>query len=182
MSYSSEAPQVLIILKSAPALLGAAGLTCQITWPLLRRRRAMLLTQIGIGVFYGLQYFTIGALSAAVIAWIGASQTVSTAIFPGGTAARRLGFIFLPLAVCACILTWSGYVSLLALTACLLVMIARFQICTLRLRMLQLAASPFGIAHDIAMSAWPALTGAVLSLVIASFALGRELRAGTRCE
>jgi hypothetical protein len=40
-----------------------------------------------------------------------------------------------------------------------------------------LSAAPFGIAHDIAVSAWPALTGAILSLAIASFALNRELRA-----
>jgi hypothetical protein len=54
-------------------------------------------------------------------------------------------------------------------------MIGRLQPDTVRMRSVQLTASPFGAAHDIMVGAWPCLLGASLSFAIASAGLRREL-------
>jgi hypothetical protein len=47
---------------------------------------------------------------------------------------------------------------------------------TLRLRILLLAAAPFGIGYDIAVGALPALIGGLISAVIAVAMLVREIK------
>ena len=55
-------------------------------------------------------------------------------------------------------------------------MIGRMQSDTLRMRGVQLTASPFGAAHDVVVGAWPALAGALISFTIAATAFRRELK------
>ena len=64
----------------------------------------------------------------------------------------------------------------LPLTAVTLIMVGRMQQDTLRLRVLLLAAAPFGIGYDIAVGAAPALIGGAVSAFVATGMLIREIR------
>lgn len=160
----------------AAAAFGAAGLLCQLVWPLFRARRAIITAQFGIGADYSLQYALLGAWSGAGVAGLGACQS-ALAFFAGDRPwLRQVGFCFLPLVAAICYATWSGIASAFALAAVTLIMVGRLQRDTLRLRIFLLAAAPFGIAYDLVVGALPALVGGLVSAVIAATMLVREIR------
>ncbi len=163
-------------------VFGFAGFACQMLWPLFTRRRTMLGVQMGIGAGYGAQYALLDAWSAAGIAFLGATQTAIALVVGEHAWLRYLGVVFLPLAAALCYFSWDGMESLFALIACSLVMLGRLQSDTLHMRALMLAASPFGIGHDIAAGAIPALCGAVASGVLMASALFCEWRQRQQSE
>jgi len=57
-------------------------------------------------------------------------------------------------------------------------MIGRLQKDLMKMRAIQLGASPFGAAHDIVVNNWPCLVGALLSFATASLAFRREWKRG----
>jgi hypothetical protein len=155
---------------------GAMGLLCQLIWPVFRARKAIIATQFGIGADYGAQYALLGAWSGAGVAGLGATQTV-VAYFAGERPwLRRAGLLFLPVVGVVIYATWSGMASAFALAAVTLIMVGRLQTDTLRLRILLLAASPFGIGYDVMVGALPALIGAIVSASVAAAMLVREIR------
>ena len=155
---------------------GAMGLLCQLIWPVLRARKAIMTAQFGIGADYGVQYALLGAWSGAGVAGLGALQS-ALAFFAGERPwLHRAGFLFLPVVGAVCYATWSGIASFFALAAVTLVMVGRLQHDTLRLRILLLAAAPFGIGYDVMVGALPALIGAIVSASIAAAMLIREIR------
>ena len=157
-------------------VFGGLGLACQLIWPLFRERRRILSVQFGIGANYGLQYALLEAWSGAGIASLGATQSAVALLAGNRPWLRKMGIVFLPIVAMVCYLTWSGVSSLFALSACSLVMLGRLQSDTLRMRVLLLAAAPFGMAYDISVGALPALCGAVTSATIALAMLIKELR------
>jgi hypothetical protein len=165
------------ILKdnSLAALFGMAGLACQLLWPLFRTQRTILLLQFGIGADYSIQYALLDAWSGAGVAALGATQT-AFALLAGSSPIKKLGFAFLPAAAAICFATWSGVESFFALIAVTLVMLGRMQEDTLRLRILLLAAAPFGMGYDILTGALPALIGGIVSAAIATTMLANEIR------
>lgn len=155
---------------------GGLGLCSQLVWPLFRGRRAILGAQFAVGADYCLHYALLSAWSGAAVAGLGATQT-ATAFLAGERSWLRRAGAFFPAAVgVACLATWGGAESLLALTACSLIMIGRMQRDTLRLRVLLLCAAPFGIGYDLCVGALPALVGAIVSATIAAAMLAREIR------
>lgn len=165
-----------LLENPAAAAFGTAGLACQLIWPLLKRRKAMLGVQMGIGSNYGIQYATLDAWSGAAVCALGASQTAIALLAGDRPWLRKLGLAFLPILFTSGFFTWSGLPTLLALSACSLIMIGRLQKDTLRLRQFMLASVPFGMSYDLSVGAAPALIGSCVSLAISLFALRRELR------
>jgi hypothetical protein len=158
------------------AAFGTAGLFCQLIWPVFRARRAIMTAQFGIGADYSLHYALLGAWSGAGVAGLGATQS-ALAFFAGDRPwLRHVGYVFLPVVGVIGYLTWSGIESAFALAAVTLIMVGRMQGDTLRLRILLLAAAPFGMSYDIAVSALPALVGGIVSTIIAVGMLVREIR------
>jgi len=155
---------------------GAAGLFCQLIWPLFQDRRAIMTAQFGIGADYSMHYALLGAWSGAGVAGLGATQS-ALAFFAGDRPwLRNVGYVFLPVVGLIGYLTWSGIESAFALAAVTLIMVGRMQSDTLRLRILLLTAAPFGMAYDIAVGAAPALIGGIVSAIIAVTMLVREIR------
>ena len=170
------------ILLESPlaAAFGAAGLLCQLIWPIFRARKAILSAQFGIGADYSLQYALLGAWSGAGVAGLGALQT-ALACFAGERAwLRHSGLLLLPVVGLIGYASWSGIATLLAMIAVTLIMVGRAQRDTLRLRVLLLAAAPFGIGYDIVVGALAALVGGIVSAIVASVMLIREIRARRR--
>jgi hypothetical protein len=166
---------------AAPAF-GLAGLAAQMVWPLFRRRETMLTIQLGAACCYAAGYFLLGQETATAVCLTGATQTTVALLAGDRPWLGRVGLAFLPAVIVAGVLTFSGLPTVFSVTACCLVMIGRLQADTLRMRGLQLTATPFGAAHDACVGAWPAFAGALLSSAIATVALRREMRRrrGTR--
>lgn len=160
---------------SLALLCGGVGLFCQIVWPLMHTRRAILRMQSGIGLGYGSQYALLDGWSGAVIAWLGATQNLILLMDRSDRWRPVVGFFFLPLVAIACALSWAGLPSLFAFCACSLVMLGRLQKGTIHLRIMQLLAAPFGVAYDLSVGAMPALCGALMSAAIAALALANEI-------
>ena len=156
-------------------VFGAAGLAGQLTWPMLRSRRAILTLQLAMAASYATQYALMDAWSGAAVCTIGACQTLIALAAGYRPWLRWLGAGFIPLVAGVSLATWTGAASLFALTACCLVMTGRMQRDTLRMRCFLLAASPFGMAYDMSVGAAPALVGACVSACIGIAALRREI-------
>lgn len=164
-------------LHPVASAFGTAGLFFQLVWPLFRQRRTIMSMQFGLAASYSLQYALMGAWSGAGVAGLGATQS-AISYFAGDRAwLRQVSIAFLPAAMVICYVTWHGLPSILALTAVSLLIIGRTQRDTLRVRMLLLAAAPFGMTHDILVGAAPALCGGIVSAIIATVMLAREVRA-----
>lgn len=155
---------------------GAAGLFCQLIWPLFRSRRAIMTAQFGIGADYSLHYAFLEAWSGAGVAGIGATQSALAFIAGDHPKLRFAGFVFLPVVAVICAATWCGIASLFALVAVTLIMVGRMQRDTLRVRIMLLAAAPFGMGYDIVVGSTPALMGGIVSATIAVTMLVWEIR------
>jgi len=168
---------ILAQFADAPlaAAFGTAGLAGQLVWPLFRSRLRILSTQIGIASCYATQYAFLGQWSGAGVCSVGATQSLISLLAGDRPWLRWLGLGFIPLVGLITYLTWSGAASAFAMTACCLVMIGRMQRDTLRMRIIMLCASPFGIGYDLTVGAAPALMGAILSACIGLAALRREI-------
>lgn len=159
-----------------PLLAGAIALACQLFWPLMSSRRAILIVQAGIGLGYGAQYALLDAWSGALVCFLGASQTLLI-LFGGTGRVQRLASISVfPLLAVIGAMTWVGMPTAFALMACALTMFGRYQTDTVKLRSIQLTAAPFGMAYDISVGAFPALCGGLVAATIAFLALQREIK------
>ena len=154
---------------------GATALAGQVAWPLLKRRDHILTLQLGIAASYAAHYALQGVTSGATVCLIGATQTTIALLAGDRPWLSRMGLGFIPLVCLVGALTFSGPATLLAVAGCCLIMLGRLQSCTVRMRAIMLAASPFGIGHDAFVGAYPALVGALLSAAIAATAFHREL-------
>jgi len=161
---------------AAAPVFGLAGLAAQMGWPLLRSREAMLTGQLGAACCFATSYSLMGQETATAVCLIGAIQTTVALMAGERLWLSRMGYVFLPVVLVAGVLTFSGLPTIFAITACCLSMIGRMQSDTLRLRGIQLTASPFGAAHDVVVGAWPCLIAATLSFAIALAGYRRELR------
>lgn len=155
---------------------GAMGLLCQLIWPLFRAHRSIISVQFGIGADYSIHYALLDAWSGACVAGLGATQSALVFLVGDRPWFRWAGLVFLPIVVVICYVTWSGLSTLLAFAAVTLTMVGRMQSNTLRLRILLLAAAPFGMGYDFLVGAAPALIGAVASATISAAILVREIR------
>jgi hypothetical protein len=159
---------------SLATAFGVAGLSAQLVWPLFRGRETILTIQLAAACSYAASYSMMGQATAAALCLTGALQTAIALLASDRPWLSRMGYLFLPVVLTLGALTYAGTPTLLAVTACCLTMIGRMQSDTLRMRSVQLTASPFGAAHDVFVGAWPCLAGALLSFTIALSAFRRE--------
>lgn len=157
-------------------MFGAAGLAAQVVWPLFRSREKILTVQLGAACCYATSYALMGQATGTAVCLTGAIQTTVALLAGDRPWLARMGYVFLPVVLGIGVLTFSGIATFLAVTACCLVMIGRMQSDTLRMRRIQLTASPFGAAHDVLIGAWPCLAGACVTFTIALTAFRRERR------
>jgi hypothetical protein len=160
-------------LPLAP-VFGLVGLAGQLTWPLLRQRHRILTAQVGIAGCYATQYALMDQWSGMGVCLVGATQSTIALLAGDKPWLSRMGFAFIPVALVLAYLTWCGLPSLLATSACCLIMLGRMQRDILRMRAVMLTASPFGIGYDLSVGALAGLAGAILSFAIGAAALRRE--------
>jgi len=161
---------------AAAPLFGTAGLAVRVVSPLFARREQILTAQLAASCLFAASYALMDQSTATAVCLIGATQTTLALIAGDRPWLNRMGYVFLPVVLVLGAATYSGLPTILAVTACCLMMIGRLQQDLMRMRGIQLCASPFGAAHDIVVGAWPCLAGAILSFTVAAAAFRRELR------
>ncbi len=161
--------------KPLAVAFGVIGLLCQLTWPLFRSRTTILLMQFGIGADYSVHYALLDAWSGAGVTSLGATQSALALAAGERPWLRRAGLVFLPVVAVLCVATWSGLASFCALAAVTLIMVGRMQRDTLYLRILLLAAAPFGMGYDMLVGSAPGLIGGIVSAAVAIATLAREI-------
>ena len=137
----------------------------------------MLTIQLAGTCSYATSYALLGQDTATAVCLTGAIQTTVALLAGSRSSMACAGYLFLPFVLLIGALTFSGPATVLAVTACCLTMLGRMQSDALRMRGVQLSASPFGAAHDVVVGAWPNLAGAILSFTVAFLAFRRELKA-----
>lgn len=159
---------------STAPLFGAAGLAARMVSPLFVRRDQILTAQLAASCLFAASYALMDQRTATSVCLIGATQTTVALIAGDRPWLNRMGYVFLPVVLIMGVATFSGLPTVLAVTACCLMMIGRLQQDLIRMRGIQLCSGPFGAAHDIVIGAWPCLAGAILSFGIAAAAFRRE--------
>lgn len=163
-----------LIDPSAAPLFGAAGLAARVVSPLFSQRDQILTAQLAASCLFAASYALMDQQTATSVCLIGATQTTLALIAGDRPWLNRMGYVFLPAVLVMGAATFSGLPTILAVTACCLMMIGRLQQDLMRMRGIQLCSCPFGAAHDIVVGAWPCLAGAILSFAIAAAAFRRE--------
>jgi hypothetical protein len=176
--WSKKMPATLTTLidPAAASAFGFAGLGVRMVSPLFRSRPKILTAQLGATCLFAASYALLGQQTATAICLTGAIQTTIALLAGNRPWLSRTGALFIPLAIVIGALTYCGLPTLFAVTACCLNMISRLQTETVRMRGIQLTATPFGAAHDVVVGAWAGLAGAILSFAVAMIAFRRELR------
>lgn len=161
---------------SAALAFGTAGLVAQLMWPMFKARESMLTVQLVASCCYAASYALIEQTTAAAVCILAGIQ-ITIALLAGDRPwLRSMGYVALPMVLAIGVATYSGLPTIFAVMASTMNILGRLQVDTLRMRCIQLGASPFGAAHDVATAAWPNLAGAILSFAIAVAAIRREFR------
>jgi len=153
------------------AAFGLVGLFLLSAWPLLGNRIAILAAQFGIGAAFVTHYLLLEAWTGVAITAVGAAQSFLALAANDHPVIRRLAWSLLPLPALIAWVTWTGVPTLFATTALTLMMIGRMQRSETRLRLVLLAATPFGMVHDAMIGSLPAFAGGGIALILGAFVL-----------
>ena len=147
-----------------------------IVWPLFRGRTGMLLGQAGVSVFFGAHYLMTGAVTGAYMNGLALLQAL-LAIPLGDRIGFRVAYLAtLPVIAAAVWLTWGGLPSAFAAAGFALISLGRYQLSTIRFRILLLAAVPPWVAHNVLVGSIPGLIADGCALVTGALALAYALR------
>jgi hypothetical protein len=163
-----------------PFALASATLAivCLSAWPIFRSRQAMLLTQLAALGFLVLHYALVGAMTAAVVNLLGATQIVASLLVGNRSSWRWVSYALVILIVASTVVTWQGMISAYAAVGMLLVSIGRAQSGPQTMRLLVLAGTPFWLVHDL-MIASPIAIADAACLLIGLWSLTRPDTRGT---
>lgn len=169
---------VFDILRAHPEanLVGIACVILGSTWPLYRTRTGMLWAQAALHVAFSLHFFLLGAHSGSLMNALGLGQVLAAIPLGEKPGFKRLYIAILPIIAAAAAFTWQGLSSVFAALGLALFSLARYQMNTMALRVLMIAAIVSWTLHDILVVSIPALTTDTLSLATSLFMIRRERR------
>ena len=144
------------VIASGAALFGAA---CLVSWPFFKRRRTMLLIQIGIGAGFGVHYALLGASTAAVANLLSALQIAAS--LQVSATSRWINYLLIPSMVLTCALTYAGLSSLCAMLGTVLLAVGRMQVIERKLRMWVMLGTIPWLLHDLLVASPIAVIDAI---------------------
>lgn len=181
MSILSTMPSAATLLEPAN-IAGFVALGSSITWPLLRRRKAILAVQVAGSLLFALHYMLLGAGTAAAMCVMGALQGVALVTLIDRR--QRIGVVGATMAVAVVVtsLTWTGLPSLLSQCGQAVSAIGRLQLDTQRLRLWFLASVAFWCSHNLMVGSVFGLASDTLALTSLLVGLwrGRAVQAAPR--
>jgi hypothetical protein len=157
--------------------LGVIGAICGAIWPLFRTRRSMLLVQSLIAVFFTAHYVLLGAYTGAMVNMLAGLQALAAIPLGHRPEFRKIYILTLPLLAAGVAATWNGPASVFAAIGMALVSLGRYQIDTMRFRLMLFSSIPFWIGHNALVWSVPGLISDTLGTIFIALAIIRERRA-----
>ena len=134
-------------------LFGVIGLSCVVTWPLLRSYGRALIVQ-GIGaIAFAAHFALLGALTASASCALSLIQLMIASSVRASRLRRMLNILVLVTLMLLTIATWHGMASALVACGSLIGMIARCQRSTTKMKAIFIVAAPFWLAHHLIVKA-----------------------------
>ena len=173
LSIASILPPIAALSEPAN-IAGFVALGSSVTWPLLRRRKAILAVQVAGSLLFGLHYLLLGAVTAAAMCVMGALQGVALVLLIDRR--QRIGVVWLTMAIGALVtaFTWTGLPSLLSQGGQAVSAIGRLQLDTQRLRLWFLASVGFWCTHNLIVGSVFGLASDTLALTSLLLGLWRN--------
>jgi hypothetical protein len=163
----------LPLLASA---FGFAGVVANLTWPLMRKRTALLGWQVVACVLMFVHFQLLTAYTGAFIMLVAGVQAALA--IPLGRY-HRFKFIYLGslvLTPIVCFFSWQGPQSVFSSLALAIVCIANFQINQLYQRAMLITAIFAWVAHNLMVGSIPGLVSNTLAFCVSSVMLFRVYR------
>lgn len=173
MSILSLLPSSAFLLEPAN-IAGFVALGSSVTWPLLRRRQAILIVQVAGSLLFGLHYLLLGASTGAAMCVLASLQGVALVTLVDRR--QRIGVVVATMAIGALVaaLTWSGLPSMLSQGGQAGSAIGRLQLDTQRLRLWFLVSVSFWCSHNLMVGSVFGLASDTLSLTSLLLGLWRH--------
>ncbi len=163
-----------------PNALGLFGVACNVGWPFLRGRSAMLWGQTVGCVAFALHYLLLGAHTGSLMAALAGLQAVLAIPLGRDPRFRVIYLATLPVIAAAMVLSWMGIASAFVAVAMGVTSVGRYQTNEVPFRAMMLACIPFWSAHNVIVGSIPGLLSDALSFAAGAWMLWvtvRRLRA-----
>nr|WP_255569016.1 YgjV family protein [Neoroseomonas alba] len=173
VSLSALLPSVAALTEPAN-IAGFVALGSSITWPLLRRRKAILAVQVAGSLLFALHYLLLGATTAAAMCVMGALQGIALVVLIERR--HRIAVVGATLAIGSVVsaLTWNGLPSLLSQGGQAMSAFGRLQLDTQKLRLWFLASVFFWCSHNLMVGSVFGLCSDTLALTSLLLGLWRN--------
>lgn len=134
---------------TAADIVGAAALTCSCLWPLMKRRRAILVGQAAANILFTTHYVLLGAHTAAALCVLVLTQILVALPERRGWLQKVAFGVTIPGIAIVAGATWSGLPTILSSLGISFSTMARWQSDTRRMRWFLLGAGVFWASHNI---------------------------------
>lgn len=134
---------------TAADLVGAAALTFSCLWPLMKRRRSILVGQAAANLLFTTHYILLGAHTAAALCVLVLTQILAALPERRGWWQKVAFGVTIPGIALVAGATWSGLPTVLSALGISFSTMARWQSDTRRMRWFLLGAGAFWVSHNI---------------------------------
>jgi hypothetical protein len=171
---------MVISIEHLATAFGFAGVLANLSWPLMRERKFMLVGQVIACGLMLTHFLLLGANTGAAImavAGIQAALAVPLGKNPRFRLVYLASLVFTPI---VCYATWQGLQSVFSSLALAIVCVANYQLDQVRQRSFLITAVVAWFAHNLVVASVPGLVSNVLAFVISARMLvlmAREARA-----
>jgi|GWRWMinimDraft_13_1066021.scaffolds.fasta_scaffold09334_1 hypothetical protein len=158
---------------------GVLGVIANALWPLIKRRKFLLLGQVIACICMFVHFWLLGAhTGAAVMAVAGLLATLAIPLetHPKFKSIYLFSLLLIPLVSW---FTWHGLPSVFSTFALVFYCIGNLQVNTKHLRLFLLCCLFCWVGHNLLISSYPALASNFLALCTSLYALAREFNNST---
>lgn len=145
--------------------VGLFGMLALILSFQFKRRRTIILMQLLGSVFFGVHFFLLGSITAAAM---NATVVLRNALFARYNRADRPWWPFalvMIITIVATIVTWSGWISLLPMSALLVTTIGLWYRDEQKIRLWSLGSPPCWITHNIIVGSVPGIINEAVAFI-----------------
>jgi hypothetical protein len=155
-------------------LIGYCGALSGMVWPLFRGRTTILLAQLVPSFCFMVHFWLLGGLTAATLNLLAILQGL--AAIPLGTRPnfRIVYVMILPVIAGLMLMTWTGWLSLFAALAMMLVSVARYQTGVTRFRLFMALALPCWFTHSLLIGSVPGMLSDAVGMTVNLWMLVRN--------
>ena len=158
---------------------GVLGVIANALWPLIKRRKFLLLGQVIACICMFVHFWLLGAHTGAAV--MAVAGLLATLAIPLETHPKFKSIYFVSLLLIPLVswFTWHGLPSVFSTFALVLYCIGNLQVNTKHLRLFLLCCLFCWVGHNLLISSYPALASNFLALCTSLYALAREFNNST---